>query len=189
MALGTCEPVWTPSEVQIAHQDARGSGLQWAPWGLWPVGWAQSRQRWTLQSSRDRMLLEEGPWLGSTGVNTICSLLGSTQSLVASEVSQSPCPGGLGEPEGGPAGVTGRRHQSIRGIQGPVPGPSSAGNEGTPARPHPSGALSGHLACHLPSQWTVPAHSQGGLWTEQWPRGQGALSVPDLLALQPFTTS
>ena len=160
MALGTRKHVWTPSKVQTAHQDAQGSGLQWAPWRLWPVGWA-CRQRWTLQSSRDRMLLEEGPWLGSTGVKTICSSLGSTQSLAASEVSQSPRPGGLGEPKGGQAGVTGRRHQSVRGIQEPVPGPSSSGNEGTPAWPHPSGALSGHLACPLPSQWTVPAHSQG----------------------------
>ena len=34
MTLGTPKPVCAPSRMQSPHQDTRGSGLQWAPWGL-----------------------------------------------------------------------------------------------------------------------------------------------------------
>lgn len=83
------------------------------------------------------MLLEEGPWLGSTGVKTICSSLGSTQSLVASEVSQSPRLEAWGSPKvarlGSQAGETPpcQGHPGtcpsdppIRGMRGLQPGPT-----------------------------------------------------------------
>lgn len=143
VALGTPKPVCAPSSIKPPHQDTRGSGLQWAPWGLaYELGTQQAEvDPPELQAQK---VPRGGPLAGQHGVKAVRSS-GSTPNLVASKLPQSSCPRGLEGPRGGPAGATGSGETLLlQEHQGAWPQTLLHRECWAPAWPQPSGARSAH---------------------------------------------
>lgn len=166
VALGTPKPVCAPSNIKHPHQDTRGSGLQWAPWGLaYELGTQQAEvDPPELQAQK---VPRGGPWLGSVGSKPSAPRWGqrkiwwppSFPRAHALEAWKGPEVAQLGPQAAG-------RHCSFRSIKGPGPRPSSAGNAGAPAWPQPSGTHSAHRGLSSasglqPFQGTMPAQGRG----------------------------